>query len=92
MKTALRLLTLPVRIVITALIWICSLLIRASGKMLSLVSGLLILLGLLVLTYSTKNALMVFALAFLISPLGLPMMAVGLLSLLHKLSRLLCVG
>ena len=90
MKAFLKLLTLPIRMVITVLIWICALLIKLSGKVLALVSGLLILLGLAVLTYSVKNALMVFALAFLISPLGLPMMAVGLLSILNKLSRWLC--
>ena len=90
MKAFLKLLTLPIRIVITVLIWICALLIKLSGKVLGLTSGLLILLGLAVLTYSVKNALMVFALAFLISPLGLPMMAVGLLSILNKLSNLLC--
>lgn len=90
MRAVLRLLTLPIRAVITVLIWICALLIRISGKILGLASGLLLLLGLVVLTYSTKNALMVFALAFLVSPMGLPMIAVSLLSLLNRLSRLLC--
>ena len=90
MRAVLRLLTLPIRAVITVLIWICALLVRISGKILSLASGLLLLLGLVVLTYSTKNALMVFALAFLVSPIGLPMIAVSLLSLLNRLSRLLC--
>ena len=89
MKTILRLLTLPIRIVTTVLIWACALLIRISGMVLGLASGLLLLLGLAVLTFSVKNALLVFALASLISPLGLPMMAVGLLSLLNKLIRFL---
>ena len=89
MKTILRLLTLPIRIATTLLIWACALLIRISGLALGLASGLLLLLGLAVLTFSVKNALLVFALAFLVSPLGLPMMAVGLLSLLNKLIRFL---
>ena len=89
MKAILRLLTLPIRIVTTVLIWACALLIRISGMVLGLASGLLLLLGLAVLTFSVKNALLVFTLAFLISPLGLPMMAVGLLSLLNKLVRFL---
>ena len=90
MKAVLRVLTLPIRAAITVLIWLCALLIRVSGKILGLAAGLLLLLGLAVLTYSTKNAMMVFALAFLISPIGLPMVAVGLLSLLNKLNRILC--
>ena len=55
MRAVLRLLTLPIRAVITVLIWICALLIRISGKILGLASGLLFLLGLAVLTYSAKN-------------------------------------
>lgn len=90
MKDVLRLLTLSIRTVITVLIWICALLIRVSGKILGIASGLLLLLGFAVLTYSTKNALMVFALAFLISPIGLPMVAVWLLSLLNRFLDVLC--
>ena len=90
MKVLLRLLTLPVRMIITVFIWICALLIRISGKLLGLISGLLVLLGLAVLTYSTKNALIVFALAFIVSPMGLPMVAVGMLSLLNEAKRFLC--
>lgn len=90
MKAILRLLTLPIRIVTTVLIWACALLIRISGMVLGLAAGLLFLIGLAVLTFSVKNALLVFALAFLISPIGLPMVAVGVLSLMNKLSILLC--
>lgn len=92
MKAVLRLLTLPIRAVITVLIWICALLIRISGKILGLASGLLLLLGFAVLSYSTKNALMVFALAFLISPIGLPMIAVGMLSVLSKVNSALLLN
>ena len=52
-------------------------------------AGLLLLLALVVLTYSTKNALMLFVLAFLISPMGLPMVAVGLLSMLSTVRNML---
>lgn len=90
MKVILRVLTLPIRAAITLLIWLCALLIWISGKILGLATGLLILLGLVVLTYSVKNALMVLALAFLISPIGLPMVAVGLLTLLNEANRFLC--
>ena len=92
MKAVLRLMTLPTRAVITVLIWICALLIRISGKILGLASGMLLLLGLAVLTYSPKNALMVFALAFLVSPIGLPMIAVGALSVLSKVNSALLLN
>ena len=89
MKPVLRLLTLPIRIVLTVFIWICALLIKLSGKLLGLIAGVLLLMAMAVLTYSTKNALMLFALAFLISPLGLPMIAVGLLSVLSTVRNAL---
>ena len=87
MKPILRLLTLPIRVIVTVFIWACALLIKLSGKLLGLIAVLL--LALVVLTYSTKNALMLFVLAFLISPMGLPMVAVGLLSVLSTVRNML---
>ena len=89
MKPILRLLTLPIRVILTVFIWACALLIKLSGKLLGLIAGVLLLMALVVLTYSTKNALMLFALAFLISPMGLPMAAVGLLSVLNTARNML---
>lgn len=89
MKPVLRLLTLPIRIILTVFIWTCALLIKLSGKLLGLIAGFVLLMALAVLTYSAKNALMLFALAFLISPLGLPMIAVGLLSVLSTVRNAL---
>lgn len=90
MKAALRLLALPIRIVITVFIWICALIIRISGKVLGLAAGLLLLMALVVMTYSVKNAVMLLALALIISPIGLPMVAVGMLSLLNRVLNVLC--
>lgn len=90
MKTVLRLLTLPIRIMITIFIWICALIIKISGKALGLASGLLLLMALAVLTYSAKNAVMLLALALIISPIGIPMIAVGMLSLLRRVLNVLC--
>lgn len=89
MRLFLNLLFLPVRIVITVFIWVCALLIWISGKILGLAAGLLILLALAVLTYSVKNAIILFALALLISPVGIPMIAVGVLAVLGKIRNLL---
>lgn len=90
MKSVLRLLTLPIRIVISIFIWICALIIKISGKALGLAAGLLLLMALVVLTYSVKNAVMLLALALIISPIGLPMIAVGALSLLNRVLNVLC--
>lgn len=90
MKAVWRLLTLPMRIVITVFIWICALVIRISGKILGLATGLLLLMALAVMTYSVKNAVMLLILALIISPVGLPMIAVGMLSLLNRVLDVIC--
>lgn len=89
MKAVLRMLTMPISMMISVFIWICALMIRITGRILGLVSGLLLLLGLIVLTYSTQDALILFAFALLVSPIGLPMIAVGLLSVLNSIKRFL---
>ena len=89
MRLVLNLLFLPVRIVITVFIWTCVLLLWISGKVLGLAAGLLMLLALAVLTYSVKNAIILFVLALLISPVGIPMIAVGVLAVLGKVVCLL---
>ncbi|MBO5570999.1 MAG: succinate dehydrogenase [Clostridia bacterium] len=88
MKLILKILLLPFRLVTVLLILLCSLLIRCTSGVFSVASGLLFLLGLIVLTYSWQNALMVFALSFLVSPLGLPMFTVRLLALLERVTSL----
>ena len=89
MRLFLNLLFLPVRIVITVFIWVCMLLLWISGKILGLAVGLLMLLALAVLIYSVKNAIILFVLALLISPVGIPMIAVGVLAVLGKIRNLL---
>jgi hypothetical protein len=82
MRFLLRLMTLPIRIIITVFVLLCSIVLSLSGIFFGIASGLLGLLGLIVLTYSVHNALILFALALLVSPIGLPMIAVGVLSVL----------
>ena len=82
MRFLLRLMTLPIRIIIMVFVLLCSIVLSLSGIFFGIASGLLGLLGLIVLTYSVHNALILFALAILVSPIGLPMIAVGVLSIL----------
>ena len=89
MRIVLRVLTFPIRVVITVFILLCTVILSCSGFLFGLASGLLGVLGLIVLTYSVHNALILFALALLVSPIGLPMMAVGLLSVLCSIRSFL---
>lgn len=84
-----RIVMLPFRAVLTVFIWICALLIRISGKILGLAAGFLFLMACLVSTFSTQDALLLLGIAFLVSPIGLSMLAVGALSVLAKIRNLL---
>ena len=89
MRFLLRLMTLPIRIIITVFVLLCSIVLSLSGMFFGIASGLLGLLGLIVLTYSVHNALILFALAILVSPIGLPMIAVRVLSVLCSVQSFL---
>ena len=89
MRFLLRLMTLPIRIIIMVFVLLCSIVLSLSGIFFGIASGLPGLLGLIVLTYSVHNALILFALALLVSPIGLPMIAVRVLSVLCSVRRFL---
>ena len=89
MRHILRFLTLPIRLTITIFILFCTLILSCSGIIFGIASSLLAFLGIIVLTYSVKNSLILFALAFLVSPLGLPMVAVHALSILSSVRSFL---
>ena len=89
MKFVLKVLTLPLRAIITVFILLCSAVISCSSFLFGLASGILFLLALIVMTYSVHNALILLALAFLVSPLGLPMLAVGVLTVLNSVRNFL---
>ena len=89
MRFLLRLITLPIRIIITVFVLLCSIVLSLSGMFFGIASGLLGLLRLIVLTYSVHNALILFTLALLVSPIGLPIIAVRVLSVLCSVRRFL---
>ena len=89
MRFLLRLMTLPIRNIIMVFVLLCSIVLSLSGIFFGIASGLLGLLGLIVLTYSVHNALILFTLAILVSPIGLPMIAVRVLSVLCSVRRFL---
>lgn len=71
-------------VVLTVFVWVCVLILHISALILGLAGTVVALLGLAVLiTYSVKNGIILLAIAFLLSPFGLPMLAVRVLGLLR---------
>lgn len=88
MKWIIKILTAPVILLIDLLTLVCVGIISLSAIPLRIVSGIIALLGTAVLvTYSPKNGLILLIIAFLFSPIGLPMLAVWILSILQGISQ-----
>ena len=86
MKIILKILAAPIVLVLTLFVWICSALLYCSAFIFGLAATIIALLGVAVLvTYSLKNGIILFIIAFLVSPIGLPMAAAWLLSNIQQL-------
>lgn len=80
----LKILFAPVSLLLSLFICLCAGLISCTSFVFKLASGLLSLLAVAVLiTYSVKNGIILLLIAFLVSPMGLPMLAVWLLEKLQ---------
>ena len=67
----LKIILVPLSLILSLFVWLC------AGFVFKLASGLLSLLAIAVMiTYSVKNGIILLVLAFLISPMGLPLLAV----------------
>lgn len=87
MKLLLKILAAPVIVVLTVFVWVCVLILHISALILGLAGTVVALLGLAVLiTYSVKNGIILLVIAFLLSPFGLPMLAVRVLGLLQDVT------
>ena len=88
MKWIIKILTVPVILLIDLFTLVCVRIISCSAIPLRIVSGIIALLGTAVLvTYSPKNGMILLTIAFLFSPIGLPMLAVWILSILQGISQ-----
>ena len=86
LKCLLMIVTAPVVLVLTLFVWLCTGLIYISGLVLGLLSTVIALLGVAVLiTYSQQNGAILLVIAFLISPMGLPLAAIWLLGKVQDL-------
>ena len=76
LKCLLMIVTAPVILALTLFVWLCMGLIYISGLVLGLLSTIIALLGVaVIITYSTQNGVILLVMAFLISPMGLPLVA-----------------
>ena len=90
MKIVLKVLAAPIVLVLTLFVWICSVLLYCSAFLFGLAATVIALLGVAVLvTYSLKNGIILFIIAFLVSPIGLPMAAAWLLGKVQDLRYML---
>lgn len=87
MKLILKILTAPVTLLISLFVWLCAGLISCSAIVFKIASALLTLAALAVLFLSSaRNGIILLALAFLVSPMGLPLLAVKLLGDLQSVN------
>ncbi len=86
MKVLFRLLTAPIVLVV----WLCAGLLYVSSFVFGLAGAALSVLAvLIILAGSLKNGIIVLLIAFLVSPIGLPMLAARILTGLQDLRNAL---
>ena len=86
LKCLLMIITAPVILVLMLFVWLCTGLIYISSLMLGLLSTVIALLGVsVIITYSPQNGVILLVIAFLISPMGLPLAAIWLLGKVQDL-------
>jgi len=87
MKLILKILIAPVTLLISLFVWLCAGLISCSAIVFKIASALLTLAALAVLFLSSvRNGIILLALAFLVSPMGLPLLAVKMLGGLQSVN------
>lgn len=86
MKVILKILLAPVILILTLFVWLCSALLYCSAFVFGLAGTLGGILALLVLlSGAVQNAVIQLVIAFLVSPMGLPMAAAWLLGKVQDL-------
>lgn len=86
MRLILKIIAAPVVLALTLFVWICSGLLYISAFVFGLAGTVVAILGVAVLvTYSPKNGVILLVIAFLVSPMGLPMAAAWLLGKIQDL-------
>ena len=87
MRTVLKILLFPAVMVVDLFVWIFCGLLSCSAFVFSLASSIVSILAVAVLlTYSVENGLILLAIAFLVSPMGLPLLAAKLVGSLQYIT------
>ena len=90
MKMILRIITAPITLFLDLVTWIFLGLIFCSSLLFQLASGIISVLAVAVLiTYSVKSGLILLFIAFLVSPIGLPMISIWFLGRVQDISLFL---
>ena len=85
MKLILKILAAPVIAILVVFIWLCALLLRLSAWVFGIVSTILGVLGLAVLILdNVTNGIIILVFAFLVSPVGLPMVAAWMIGQMQR--------
>ena len=80
MRLLIKIFAAPVVAVLALFVWTCSGLLYVSAFVFGLAGSIIGLLGIAVLiTYSVRNGITLLVIAFLVSPVGIPMAAVWVL-------------
>ena len=86
MKTMLKILLAPLFAALSIVTWLCMMLLKASAFLLGLAAVICGALGIvLLLGGTTKNGIIALIVAWLISPVGIPLLAAVLLGWLQSL-------
>lgn len=86
MRILLKILFAPAIGLLALFVWLCMGLLYCSSFVFGIAGSVIALLGLAVLiTYSVINGIILLVIAFLVSPMGLPMAAAWLLSKVQDL-------
>lgn len=85
MKLILKILVAPVIAILVIFIWLCALLLKLSAWVFGIVSTILGVLGLAVLILdNVTNGIIILVFAFLVSPMGLPMVAAWMIGQMQR--------
>ena len=85
MRFMLKLLFAPVIAVLAIFIWFCAVMLRLSAWVFGIIGTIFSILGIAILIFDNViNGIIVLIFAFLVSPVGLPMMAAWMIGLLQR--------
>ena len=85
MRFLLKIVLVPAIAILAVLIWLCGLTLKLSAWMFGIIGTGLDILGLaILLLHSMTNGIIVLVIAFLASPLGLPMLAAWMIGQMQR--------